>query len=594
MTASESTRFPVWLGLAQGIALYVLYRTLHDAAWPPESGWLFNGVLLCTLLLPFAAYWSQDVLATSARRKLLLVLAGLVFGLGAYQAATVYPQLEATRLQLAPAPAFFGLALLVFMAVPLASGWARGEPGDTWGRWNYSRLFEHAWRNTVVTIQAGVLTALFWILVLLGAQLFNLIGVEWPWELIREKWFAIPVTTFAIALGMRGGLRRSAFTVSLRNHWLTLTVWLLPLASLIGAAFVLTSLAGVGSLFDRGLSAFVLLWFAAFWIKFFNSAYQDGQTAPALHPLLRRVLPATAPALLAVIGLASWALFVRIGQYGLTPDRIWGVLVVGVALTYGAGYSLSAWRGGASRWMPTMGSTNIAAALVMCIGIVLLLSPALDPNRLATANQIARLDTGRVSADEFDVHALTRQGRAGHDALVALRGRPGADGRPGKLAVRADEAFSQRRYARQRDQPESQQQVADPADRIESLPAGKALPAGFSGFLKQDIAGWESWERTRSCFALHQTQPKCVLLQVDLDRDGRDEVVLWDTPSSAQSRVYAYRQNAWQRIGRLVPERGLSNSVRADVATGDYAVQPSRWDALRVGAGRFQVFEKAE
>ena len=594
MNQSESTRFPAWLGLAQGIVLYTLYKTHHEKLWPLEWGWLFNGVLLSVILLPFVVYWGQDVLHRSTRRRLLLGVGALVFGLSAYQGAMVYPLLDATRLQLVSAPTFFGLALLVFMCVPLTSGWARGEPGTIWGCWSYSRLFEHAWRNAVVTIQAGVLTGLFWAVLSLGAQLFHLIGVEWPKDTLEEKWFAIPVTTLSIALGLRSGLRRSAFAVTLRNHWLTLTVWLLPLASFIGVAFVLTSLAGVGELFERGLSAFFLLWFAAFWVKFFNSAYQDGQTEPALHPLLRSALPYTAPALFAVIGLASWALFVRIQQYGLTPDRLWGVLVVGVALTYGIGYSLSLRRGRTSHWMPSIASTNIGAALVMCAGIVLLLSPALDPNRLATENQLSRLETGRVTADKFDVWALTQQGRTGHDALVTLRGQRGTDGKPGKLALRAEDAFYRAGYNRDRDEDNSEELVANLTERIESYPAGKAIPAGFVKFLKQDTASWESWERNRSCFARHQGQQKCVLLQVDLNQDGSDEMVLGDMAFSAPSRVYAVNQKTWRWVGHLMPEDGSPDSVRAELATGDYAVQPQRWDALRLGKSRFQVFEKVE
>jgi hypothetical protein len=424
--------------------------------------------------------------------------------------------------------------------------------------------------------------------------------VEWPKKTIEEAWFAIPVTTLAIALGLRTGLRRAAFTVTLRNHWLTLTVWLLPLASLIGVAFVLTSLAGVGSLFERGLSAFFLLWFAAFWITFFNSAFQDGQSEPALHPALRRLLPFAALALLAVVGLATWALLLRIFQYGLTPDRIWGALAAAVALSYGAGYAGSLRTDAGSRWMPGIAPANIVAALVMSAGIVLLLSPVLDANRLATASQMARLQSGRVTADAFDVWALARQQRAGYDALVELQAQRGADGQPSKLALRAEDAVnkaSRYDFSYDNDEFERSGEPVDLTGRIDSYPAKQALPAGFAEFLKQDIAKWDNWQRRQSCFAGQKSRQRCVLLQADLDRDGVNEVVLWKEPHVNLALVYVYSQGSWQQYGSLALEKrgnDATESVRAELATSAYAVQPPRWGTLRIGQSRFQVFENAE
>lgn len=594
MAQAFSTRFPTWLGLAQGIVLYALYKSHRDDLWPHEAGWLFNAVLLSVLWVPFIAYWGQDVLSRVALRRLLLGAGGLIFGLGAYQGAMVFPLPDAARLQLAPASAFLGLALLAFMLVPLTSGWARGSPRATLGGWHYPRLFEHAWRNAVITVQAGALTGLFWAVLSLGAQLFHLIGVDWPSETIRKAWFAIPVTTLSIALGLRTGLHRAAFTVTLRNHWLTLTVWLLPVASLIGVAFVLTTLTGVEKLFERGLSAFFLLWFAAFWITFFNSAFQDGQDEPPLHRRLRSVLPIAALAMLAVVGLAAWALALRILQYGLTPDRIWGMLAVVVALVYGVGYALS-WRTGRSaRWMPGIAPANIVASLIMSAGIVLLLSPVLDANRLATASQMARLQAGKVLPDAFDVDALARQERAGYLALSELKRQRRTNGKPDKLALRAEDALNNAYRYRLDGQNESGELVAVLTERIDTFPAGKTLPTGFADSLKQDIAGWESWQRTQSCFARHQTHQRCTALLVDLDRDGREDVVLWQG-NAHESAVYAQRDGQWRRVGRLVvSEWSAPESVRAELATGSYATQPLRWDALRVGKTRFQVFENAE
>lgn len=597
MTDSTPTRFPTWLGIAQGIALYALYKTHQDKIWPPELPALFNAVLLTVLLLPFIVHWGQGVLSRAAMHRLLAVSALALMGIGAYQGWAAFPLDGAQRPRIAPPSAFIGLALLAFMSVPLAAGWARGKTAAVLGGWHYPRLFEVAWRNAVITAQAGVLTCLLWIVLALGAKLFQLIGVDWPKDLITEAWFAIPLTTLAIALGLRAGLRRAAFTVTLRNHWLALIVWLLPLASLIGTAFVLTSFAGVDKLFERGLSAFFLLWFAAFWIKFYNAAYQDGTSEPALPSVLRRALPFASLALAGVVALAAWALALRILQYGLTPDRIWGALVVLVGLVYAVGYAASLrMREG---WMTGIAPANVLAALTISLGILLLLSPALDADRLATHSQMARLDSGQTAANDFDVQALARQGRAGHDALARLKMRRGADGKPDVLALRAADAFDQAErnaYGFGESHAAGAKAIRFDAARVEAYPANKPMPTMLAAFLTKEVAAWQPWEREQSCFAGSAGKPQCVLLLVDLDRDGTDEAVFWRVMDEFDPRVYGIVDGKWKRIGRLALGGGayVADSLRARLSVGDYAAEPRRWDELRLGTMRYFLKESAD
>ncbi len=587
----------VWLGLAQGAALYALYKTHKEALWPMEWGALFNALLLAVLLLPFIVYWAHNILSRTALLKLLLAMSVLTLGLGAYQAATLFPFTDLKNPQLVGFPVFFGLALVSFMVVPLVSAWTRQRGAAlALGRWDYATLFEHAWRNAVITVQAGVLTGLLWIVLQLGAQLFRLIGVDWPHEVLQEAWFAMPVTTLSIALGMRAGLKRAAFVITLRNHWLTLTAWLLPLVGLIGSAFVLTSLAGVGKLFERGLSAFFLLWFAAFWVKFFNSAFQDGQTAPPFGAGLQKILPYTAVALLAITGLAAWALGLRVGQHGLTPDRVWGLLVAAVALCYGVGYAFSLVK--RTHWMGSMAHANVLAALMMCAGIILLLSPVLDARRLSTNSQMTRLNAGRINVADIDLHALTEQGRFGQDALQGLAQQKNAKGGATPLALRAKEAIESARRYRRYDWDDTPDKfgdlpVADLRQRLDIYPQGTSLPEGFLGFLKTDIRTWDSWIRRDSCFNQSDKNLRCSLLQLDLNHDGQPEMILWKTRYDLQPRVYSKSGLVWKRVGYLMVSKAPTRpfDIQTQLMTGPFASSPSAWNELSIGAMRYFVHE---
>lgn len=587
----------VWLGLAQGLILYVLYKTHQEAVWAPQSGPLFNALLLAALLLPFVVYWGQGILAGRRLARLLALIGLLVLGLGAYQGMTVFPLPEANKPRLADFSTYAGLSLVCFMLVPLVSAWSgtRSE-GLTLRRWDYALLFEHAWRNSVITVQAGVLTCLFWAVLVLGAQLFRMIGVDWPKEIIEESWFAIPVTTLSNALGIRAGLRRSAFTNTLRNHWLTLTAWLLPIVSLIGAAFALTSMTGVDKLFERGLSAFFLLWFAAFWVKFFNSAFQDGKTAPPFGTWLSRMLPFTSPALAAVSGMALWALLLRVDQHGLTPDRIWGVFVACVALCYGLVYALSLMD--RTGWMRRIPDANVLAALIMCAGIVLLLSPVLDACRLSTDSQMARLNSGEVQAGDFDVYALTRQGKAGHEALAGLARQQDAEGKPTHLAFRAIEAIESAQdfgYWENEDR-HKEMPVADIVSRLDSFPRDIPPAEDFIGFLREEVAKWEKWERQRSCFDRRNKSSRCTLLQIDLNNDGSEEVVLWRMRSDFHPLMYSRLDGKWRRIGSLQYFGGAGDrqSVQAELYAGEFEARPSAWKELRIGERIYRIDEDTE
>ena len=592
---SPISRLVIWLGFAQGGVLYALYKTYQEAIWPVGLAPVFNALLLGALLLPFVVYWSHGILSGKPMRRLVGFVGALVLGLGAYQGMTVFPIPDMEKPQLVGFPVFAGLVLLSFMLVPLVSAWGgKGRAGLTLGRWDYARLFEHAWRNAVVTAQAGVLTGMFWIVLELGAQLFKLIGIDWPKHTIEEAWFAIPVTTLSASLGIRAGLRRAAFTHTLRSHWLTLTAWLLPIVSLIGSAFVLTSMAGVDTLFERGLSAFFLLWFAAFWVKFFNSAFQDGQAAPPFGGWLRRILSYTSLGLLVVAGFAAWALLLRISQHGLTPDRIWGAFVALVGLCYGVGYASSLLK--KSRWMQNIAAANVVAALLMCTGIVLLLSPVLDARRLATHSQMDRFHSGKVKQEELDFYALAQQGSFGHAALASIAAQQDAEGKPTSLAIRATEAMQwarPNRYFGGRDA-EKETPVASLQAQLDPYPSDTPLPEGFVRFLKTDLATWNKWDRQTSCFDRKNKNSRCSLLQIDLNRDGYDEIVLWKNLDDFRPWVYTQTGHQWKRLGVMQLDSVRNHaSIQADLHAGEVASKAPTWNELRVGHAQFHVVEGA-
>ncbi len=90
-------------------------------------------------------------------------------------------------------------------------------------------------------------TGAFWVLLFLGAGLFSVIGLNFLRDLLGQEWFSIPVTTLAFSAAVhltdvKDGLIRGVRTVALM-----LLSWLMPVMTLITAAFILAlPFAGVG------------------------------------------------------------------------------------------------------------------------------------------------------------------------------------------------------------------------------------------------------------------------------------------------------------------------------------------------------------
>ncbi|MGB1581223.1 MAG: hypothetical protein ACPHER_06920, partial [Nevskiales bacterium] len=546
MHNSSSYRTITIVGLAQGVLLYLLYYGHEEQLWPASWGLAFNLALFLCLFMPWVFYWSQDFASKRTMLGLCIGIAGIITGIVSWQVITAFPGDGGQYLRLVGPASFIGLFLVCFMWVPLVTARAQAGPA-TLKYWDYAKLFEISWRNALVSAQAGLLTGLFWAVLLLGAQLFHMIGIDAPRDLLREPWLALPLTSLSFALAYRAGLLRPHFAKAVRVQWMSITTWLLPVTSLIGASFTLASLSGVESLFDKGLSSFFLLWFAAFWVCFYNSAYQDGQEAPAIPAWMQKALPWLAAALLAVAGMASWALFIRIQQYGLTPDRVWGALVAAVGLTYGLGYLLPA-RKSQAAWMPQIATTNLIAALLMCAGILLLLSPIMDARRLSANSQIQRLASGQITPDQFDADILGHLGRFGHKALQDLIAQREQSSDYELLTQRAEITIA---YASKRDIDPTQDLKLDKLSlekRLDIYPAGTTAPEGFLTALQQAIGNGE----LSHSHCLKQAKP-CPVLFIDLNHDKQAEAILWESGHGYQAQLYSKNGDQWQHVGRLQP-----------------------------------------
>jgi Domain of unknown function (DUF4153) len=336
---------------------------------------------------------------------------------------------------------FWSGLLAVCVAAPLFQGWRDGA--ESWRDWrldklSYARLHLHGWTDAVIGAAAGLFVGISFALAFLIAGLFDLIGIRAIGELLREGWFAWGLAGAAFG-GAVGLLReRDRLVGNLQRLVMVVLSVLAPVLASALALFLL-SLIGTGfaQLWASGFStAGLMLGASAFAVLLANAVIGNGVEDRVGNPVLRWAAPVLAAIVLPLAVIALYAMLMRIGQYGWTPERLWGMVAVVIALAYGA----------AGLWSVVRGRANFDDVLrplqqKLAIGLMLLATflalPIMDFGAISTRDQLARLESGAVKPAKFDWAAMAFDfGPEGRDALQKLARSKDVDiADPAKVAL---------------------------------------------------------------------------------------------------------------------------------------------------------------
>ncbi|MFN6936250.1 MAG: DUF4153 domain-containing protein, partial [Tsuneonella sp.] len=190
----------------------------------------------------------------------------------------------------------------------------------------------------------------------------------------------------------------------------------------------------------RRATPILLMCAAGAWVLA-NATLRDDDESMSGNRLLRIAALVLALSILPLTIFAAISLGTRIAQHGLSPERLWGVIAIAVATAYGLAWLvavLRGWKGGG--WRENVRRANLHLAVAIS-GIALLLAlPILDFGGISARNQLARLESGAVSADDFDYAALRWDfGDAGRRALARLVESGGKIGEKATLALNQTE-----------------------------------------------------------------------------------------------------------------------------------------------------------
>lgn len=312
-------------------------------------------------------------------------------------------------------------AILTLFATPFLSVWLQDR-----GRWlQYEALFEAAWTMTVRYAVAWAFVAVFWLLAFLSNALLDLVDINAIDAVLRTDWARFGLSGAVLGLGL-------AVVYELRDTIspfliLRLLRLLVPLVLVVVGVFLLAiPFRGLTQLFGDFSAAGTLMGAAMVSITLISTALDRNDEAAVSTRGLRAATRILAVLLPLLAGLAVWAVFLRVQQYGWTPDRVLAACVALFLLTYGIGYSgVVLARTG---WMARIRTLNVGMALAVIGVCVLWMTPILNAYRISAASQVMRFEQGESTLDQLAMWQMAndwgRAGRAGLERLEQMNEHP--------------------------------------------------------------------------------------------------------------------------------------------------------------------------
>ena len=581
-------------GVAQGVALCLLFSAAEAEWWPATRPLVFAPLLVIAWFVPVIVLNGLGnmrgrslLIWAAAAAAVLAVLAMHDIHRGAADnGADIWDLFFRRRSDLAIGPSAI---LMLFAAAGLFIAHSLVVAGDGERRIiaGYHSYFDTAWKHGVQLALSLVFVGLFWGLLELGAGLFKLINLDFLRRLIEHRWFALPATTLAFACALHVTDTRAGIVRGMRVMVHTLLSWLLPLMALFVAGFLASlPFTGLAPLWATRFATSLLLTAAAALVILVNAAYQDGDTEHAPPRLLRYAASGASLMLLPVVSIAGYALALRVAQHGWTTDRIIAAACLVVAACYALGYAWAGLQRGP--WLARIAICNIVTAFVVLGALLALFTPLADPARLSVASQVARLESGAVPPGKFDFAYLrfdgARYGKAALERLKTLDLGQGAQA-PEIRRLAAIALLQKNRWEAVTVPPTSEEL----AMKIKVYPTGRALPQSF---LTQRWASLEQSSSLPECLTVANAGGTCDVVIVDLDGDGKTEVLVFGRWGGVMVMTED-TQSGWRIAGQLDGPTQCA-SVRSALLAGRFETKAPRWHDLQVEGLRLRFANRVD
>lgn len=561
---SRTTRWGmIFIGLLQGTLCYLLMTYLA----PHNDGWLFYGmpatIAITSALLLTVVSFKQRALWYWMALIFVVVLAMSVWLKWQVEDSDKWRQHEVFM--------FYGWRLLL-MAM-LALPWIQYSLHVSREQARYPHFYRQLWLNALTLLIVFVANGLFWLVLLLWSEMFKLVGIPFFSTLFFDTdWFGYVAFGLITALAVVLARTQSRLVTAVQKLLTFIATGLLPLVALLALMFILTlPFTGLEAISQR-VSAAGLMSTLTLLLLLLMAIVREPQKEALPYPgALRYLIKCSLIVAPIYMLIAGWSLWVRIQQYGWTPERLYGVLVVVVLLVWSFGYLASILRRGRNP-LELQGPVILGVSLLALGLLVLLSSPVIDAWRISVNSHMGLYNSGKIKPDQVSLYMLDHSGKPGRAALEALQ---------------KDVAFNQD-SKRRRDLNSLLQGRRDPVKELSATQlVSKVVMA--PGSQKPDDAFWAFVKtqgyRITSC----AEQNACVLVSQDLNADGHPEQVLYAF-GDGESLVFGMQKNKWDllAVARL-PEGFTKDKLLQAVANQQLGSAPRIWRDITIDGKRLPM-----
>lgn len=561
---SRTTRWGmIFIGLLQGTLCYLLMTYLA----PHNDGWLFYGmpatIAITSALLLTVVSFKQRALWYWMALIFVVVLAMSVWLKWQVEDSDKWRQHEVFM--------FYGWRLLL-MAM-LALPWIQYSLHVSREQARYPHFYRQLWLNALTLLIVFVANGLFWLVLLLWSEMFKLVGIPFFSTLFFDTdWFGYVAFGLITALAVVLARTQSRLVTAVQKLLTFIATGLLPLVALLALMFILTlPFTGLEAISQR-VSAAGLMSTLTLLLLLLMAIVREPQKEALPYPgALRYLIKCSLIVAPIYMLIAGWSLWVRIQQYGWTPERLYGVLVVMVLLVWSFGYLASILRRGRNP-LELQGPVILGVSLLALGLLVLLSSPVIDAWRISVNSHMGLYHSGKIKPDQVSLYMLDHSGKPGRAALEALQ---------------KDVAFNQD-SKRRRDLNSLLQGRRDPVKELSATQlVSKVVIA--PGSQKPDDAFWAFVKtqgyRITSC----AEQNACVLVSQDLNADGHPEQVLYAF-GDGESLIFGMQKNKWDLLAvATLPDGFTKDKLLQAVANQQLGSAPRIWRDITIDGKRLPM-----
>ena len=554
------------IGAVAGYCLWGLFETL-----PHVIG---DGFLLLALTVAASVFFSVLMALVGPERPLRAVLPSLALGVLAgalaFLAALRFDSVDGFYDAAHPLMALF---VLVLIGAPFAA--AALEEKQGWR--HYARLFDSAWGIFIRYVAGWLFAGLIFLVLLLSDELLKLVGITLIGDLLEVDWlrYALLGAVFGLGVATVHELRDYVSPVLVHR----LLRMLLPLVLLVVIVFIgALPFRGLSDLFGKLSTAGVLMAVAFAGITLITTAIDRDDESAAQVKLMTFAAQAMALLVPVLVGLAIYAIWLRVAAYGWTPSRVIAAYIALFLVGYVVSYLWAVLR--RAGWQARLRQSNLYMALAVGAGAALWLTPLMTAEGIATGSQVARYEAGRAAPEALPLYEMAHDwgvaGRAGLERLEAAGDAP--------LVARiaeAREATSRWRFAREEAGPSDAELRLALGARVVAWPAGSDLAPLLDAMNRSVLQRIE-----RQC---PEAEPQaCAIVLLG---QGADPLFGKDALFVTRERVMSLeRQNGgsvYLRAARAYDAEGAervpSEAMLARILAGAFELKPMVRSYLQVG-----------